>query len=338
MFYIFHGDDPFSQKEALDDLLKTRIDDAGLLDLNTVYFEANVTLRELRQACQAAPFLAPIRVVVVQDYLKGKPDKNTLADLVAFVPELPETTRLVFLESTELGATHPLIKLARTNEDIGHEKSFRVASGAALVKWLQHRAVKKSGRIAPAAAQLLVESVASAPGMEEKRRKRELTHEPEILESELEKLLLYKSGSPDPTVQTEDVLLLSPYTAEASVFDFVDQLGNRNERRASALYHQKLSEGEDPFRLFAMVVRQFRLLIQAKELAEAGQRPPAMAKAMGVHGFVAGKLAQQSRNYSMAELERIYGHLLDIDMGVKTGEMDMQTALDLLVANLTLAP
>jgi hypothetical protein len=37
----------------------------------------------------------------------------------------------------------------------------------------------------------------------------------------------------------------------------------------------------------------------------------------------------------MAQLEQIYGHLLEMDVGVKTGQTDMATAVELLVAGVT---
>ena len=55
-----------------------------------------------------------------------------------------------------------------------------------------------------------------------------------------------------------------------------------------------------------------------------------------MHSFVAGKLYQQSQRFSLSQLEQIYHHLLDIDVAVKTGRHDMVTALNLLVAGLTL--
>jgi DNA polymerase-3 subunit delta len=83
-----------------------------------------------------------------------------------------------------------------------------------------------------------------------------------------------------------------------------------------------------------MFIRQYRLLIQVKELAESGQPPTEIAKTLKIHTFVSGKLHQQNKNFSLEQLEQIYDHLLDIDVGVKTGRTDMVTALDLLIAGL----
>lgn len=143
---------------------------------------------------------------------------------------------------------------------------------------------------------------------------------------------MYKglSETPQP-ITAEDVQLLSPYAAEANIFDLVDALGNRNGRRAAELLQKKLDEGAEPFLLFSMFVRQFRLLLQVKELVEEGLRAPAISKELRLHSFVAGKMVQQSQSFSLEQMERIYGHLLEIDVRVKTGQSDMITALNLLV-------
>jgi DNA polymerase III delta subunit len=54
-----------------------------------------------------------------------------------------------------------------------------------------------------------------------------------------------------------------------------------------------------------------------------------------MHSFVAGKLYQQSQQFSLPQLEQIYRHLLDVDVQVKTGRNDLITALNLFVAVLT---
>ena len=84
-----------------------------------------------------------------------------------------------------------------------------------------------------------------------------------------------------------------------------------------------------------MFTRQFRLLIQVKEVAATGARPVTVAQKLKIHNFVAGKMMQQAQGFSREQLEQVYAHLLDIDVGVKTGRADMTTALNLLVAALT---
>jgi DNA polymerase-3 subunit delta len=49
---------------------------------------------------------------------------------------------------------------------------------------------------------------------------------------------------------------------------------------------------------------------------------------------VAKKVSQQAERFSLHELEGAHAALLDADIAIKTGAMDENTALDLVVAAL----
>jgi DNA polymerase-3 subunit delta len=316
MFYIFHGDDTHSQHETLTGL-QEKLGDPAMLDLNTTRLEGAIPLSTLRHACDSIPFLAQVRLVIVKELFVSGPDKSYVDELLAYLPDLPKTTRLVFLESKALPGTHRALKLAEKETD-SYVKLFSRPKGTELERWIRGRVEQKGGRVSPRA----VHSLASNIG-----------NDLLILDNEIEKLVLYKGS--DGQIEAEDVSLLSPYAAEANIFDLVDALGNRDRKKASLLLQKKLSEGADPFYLFSMVARQFRLLIQVKELAEMGDTAPAVSRKLKLHGFVAGKLFQQCQHFSMTQLEQIHRHLLEVDIGVKTGRNDMTTALNLMVAGFT---
>ncbi len=321
MFYIFHGENEHTQKETLAQLM-TRLGDQTTLDLNTVRFSGLIPLSSLRQAAETLPFLAPARVVIVENLLLSKPDKEYLQELVDFLVGIPETTRLIFLESQTLRDNHPLILLARQQEH-GIERVFSLPEGNQIVDWIERHAERKGGDISNQAAHLLASLVGNNL---------------QILDNEIEKLVAYKSFDEPRIIMPADVTLLSPYVAEVSIFDVVDAIGNRDEQKATSLYQRKLDEGADAFYLFSMFVRQFRLMIQVKELALSGYNPPAIARELRLHDFVVGKIYRQAQGFSMEELELIYRHLLDVDVAVKNGKADIRVALDLLVATLTIAP
>lgn len=316
MFYIFHGDDSHSQRESLAKLT-AKFGDSGLLDLNTTRFESYVSFQDLCQACDAMPFLAPVRLVVVEGLLSNKKVDNAYQkSLKAYLPQMPKSARLVFLEPKPLSTKNAFIKLA-DKADNGYVKKFSQPEGRELGKWIQKRADEKEGNISLRAVHMLSTNIGSNLA---------------LLDNELEKLILYKG---DAEITATDVELLSPYLAEASIFDLVDALGNRNEKKAAMLLQKKFNEGTDPFYLFSMFIRQFRLLIQVKEASQDGSRPPAISKELKMHSFVVGKLYQQCQQFSLPQLEQIYRHLLDVDVQVKTGRNDLTTALNLLVAVLT---
>jgi len=316
MFHLFHGPDGYSQRETLAGLL-AKEGDADMLSLNTTRLDARVTFSELQGACDAMPFLARVRVVLVENLFTSIPDKAFMDKLEAYLPRLPGTTRLIFLESQALSDSHRIIRLAE-KERIGYVRKFELPQGNELERWVRDHVAERGGRITPQAVNMLAVNVGGdLPAMT----------------NEIEKLVLYKGE--EGTIEAADVELLSPYAAESSIFDLVDALGNRQAARAAELFHKKINEGVDPFYLFSMFIRQFRLLLQTKSLLETGERPAGIAEQLKQRPFVADKLVRQARNYTLPQLEQIYGRLLDIDVDAKTGKADLLTALYLLVAGLT---
>jgi DNA polymerase-3 subunit delta len=82
-----------------------------------------------------------------------------------------------------------------------------------------------------------------------------------------------------------------------------------------------------------MIVRQFRLLLIAKEHGLRGGSAGELAKVAGVAGFVAQSLARQARDFSLDDLERIYHSLAETDFKMKTGQIDPELALDLFITS-----
>nr|HID12586.1 hypothetical protein [Anaerolineae bacterium] len=125
-FYVFHGADEFTRAETLADF-KRRLGPPDTVDLNTTLLDGGtLTLAELRYACDTIPFLAEKRLVIVNGLLTrltprkdqelSAAQKEYLAALADYLPRLPETTRLVFVEDKPLPARHPILQLAQREE------------------------------------------------------------------------------------------------------------------------------------------------------------------------------------------------------------------------------
>jgi len=320
-FYIFHGKDEFTQAETLAGL-KARLGDPAMVELNTSTFDGRtVRLGELMHACNSLPFLAERRLVVVEgllQHLGGKGWEKEREALLEYLPQLPPTTRLVFLERQTLSPKNRFIKLANSCP-AGYVKLFQVPKGGALERWISQRVEAQGGTIHPHAAALLATNVGDAGGLR-------------LLETEINKLLRYVNL--ERPIQPADVELLTPYAAQVDIFALVDAIGQRQGQTAATLLRRKLEAGDEPMYLLAMIIRQIRLLIQVKEKSEQRYRPDEIAREVGLHPYVAGKLYQQAGNFDLPQLEATHRRLLDIDVAIKTGRIDPAVALDLLVAEL----
>jgi DNA polymerase-3 subunit delta len=328
-FYIFHGADEFTRAETLADF-KRRLGPPDTVDLNTTILDGGtLTLAKLRHACETIPFLAEKRLVIVEGLLTrlaprkdrelSTSQRELLTALADYLPRLPETTRLVFIEDKPLPARHSMLQLAQ-REERGYVKRFDPPDAKVLPRWIEKRVRKYGGAIEPQAARQLAAVVGT---------------DLRLLDQEIAKLVTYtQSPTGGQAITIADIEAVVPYAQAAVVFDLVDALGRRDGRTAAQTLHRLLDAGEHPLGLLAMIVRQFRLLIQVKELKAERATPHDIAKTLRLHPFPARKLHTQATHFTAAQLEAVYRHLLDTDVAIKTGKIDPEVALDLLVAGL----
>lgn len=324
MFYVFHGDDDFSCAEEIA-ALTAKMGDAQMAELNTTRLDGRaVALDELLHHCDTIPFLFDRRLVIVDGLLsrlspKGASgaDRRFLEALLEYLPDLPDTTRLIFVESSKLPPRHPVLQLARANSS-GYAKAFTIRSGRSLTRWVQSRVKREGGAIDSHTAEILASFVG-----------------PDLyaLHHEIQKLVAYTDGQ--RPITEEDIRLLTPHARQASIFDLVDALGRREGRTASRIYHELLDSGEHPLGLLGMIARQFRLMIQVKELAPKLLTAEAIASELGQSVYPVRKVMAQSGNYTVEQLGTIYRKLLDTDLDIKTGRLEPTLALDTLIAGLS---
>lgn len=335
MYYIFHGEDELGRSEELKKL-RAKMGDPQFADLNTTVIDGrSVTLGELRHHADAIPFLADKRMVIVEGLLsrlnprqrkKGDDDEGPseeesnpelAADLASYIPNLPETTRLIFVESKTLPKSNPILKLAEKDKKNAHIRNFAAPRQEYLADWIVTRVEDKGGRIEFSAANDLAMFVgADLRG----------------LDNELEKLFTYRRGEP---IRREDVRILVAPVQEQSIFELTDAMGKKDVTTALRLLHDQLSHDAEPLYLLAMIARQFRLMLQARDLAARGLEIDEIRAKLGLHPFVARKALEQSRNFSIDQLQAIYHKLLDTDIAIKTGRGDPGVNLDVLVFEMT---
>jgi len=322
-----HGADDFSLREALREL-RRGLDDGDSLALNTTVFDGrHVTPSELLNACRTPPFLGTQRLVIVEGLLvrlerkRGDPSDDTDGsdDLEEWKSpgesyrDLPESTVLVFVDG-EIGRNNPLRKALASMAKV---QEFAVPRGRDLQQWIVSRVEARGGRISSRAVSVLAEYAGEDLWM---------------VAGEIEKLCLYAGQR---RIDVVDVQRLTSYAREASVFPMIDAVVERRLSRAMQLVQELLAEGMSPQYLMAMLTRQFRLMVQALELADPGIPLSQMRERLGLSArYPLDRLLRQSATYSMPRLLRAYERLLEADWGMKTGRWSDETALDLLVAEL----
>jgi DNA polymerase-3 subunit delta len=323
MFYLLHGEDEYSSAKALQEM-KAKTGDPTTFGLNTTTLEGkDLTLQSLSEACDVLPLLSEKRLVVVHDlgarfkpapqHARRTKDKTSfplIESMRAYLPRIPESTTLIFMDSTYLSQANPLRRLI--SELGGHIEDYRPPKGRRLEQWITEHVTERGGEIEPKAVGELAVFVGG---------------DLRLLDMEIEKLIAYAGPRP---IQEEDVHLLVSEVQVAGIFALVDALGRKDRRRAMSHLHQLLEAGQHPLYILTMIVRQFRLLLQAKDLP-----PSEIQRELKLHPFVAQKIGEQVKNFSREELREAYHRLLETDRAIKTGRLDPALALDLLLMGST---
>lgn len=328
--YLLRGDDTVRIKQILAGF-QAGLGDPSMADLNTVRLNGELLGFESLQADSLTiPFLAERRLVIVenaQSFL-AKAGKDSSEKFVELFDFLPESTALVFVVDDQLGKRRGerswenqksyawVTKWIEENTIKGIVIDALLPVDEDMPAWIMRKAKELGGTFRPDAAHLLASYIGNNTLQAEK---------------EIEKLITYVG---DGVVEPDHVTLLTAHEQEGNIFALTDALGERNAVKAMQEF-QLLTEKSDVMELSGMIHRQFRLLIQAREIIDEGGSVQQIEKELKVLNFVARKLYTQAQRFSLRQLLDVFSRLLDIDEGIKTGGMPGQTAYELLIADLT---
>ncbi len=323
--YLLHGEDEYAIAQFVSEM-ETRLGDPVNAAMNITRLEgSDFNLNELLSIASAMPFLARRRLVILVEQLRRLASPAARDGFTEQLQKVPPTTALVIVEHHTLtseadrrrGKIHWLEKWALGQGERVYLRNFPLPKGAMMVRRIQDQARQAGGQITPQAAELLSSLVDG---------------DPRLADQEIQKLLAHVNYK--RPVEPDDVELLTADLGQGDIFAMVDALGNQNGRVALSML-QRLLEQQDPISIFGMVVRQFRLLLLAREILDKGGNRGDVARRLRVPPFVADKLVVQARHFTIPALEAIYHRLLGIDEAIKTGKVPGDLALDTLVAALT---
>ena len=308
--------------------------DPQFAELNTTTLEGRaLSFGELRHHADAIPFLSDKRLVIVEGLLARLDPRRKASDdddapeeesnpelkqqLLDYLPNLSPTTNLLFIENKKLAANNAVLKFAEKDKKHAQVRLFAAPPADQLADWVIDHVEKKGGTIDFSAANDLALFIGG---------------DLRALDSEIEKLIVYKNGAP---IRRDDVRAMVAPAQEQSIFELVDALGARKTQRALELLHEQLRHNANEFYLLTMITRQYRIMLQVRDLATRGMGADVIQKQLGLHPFVTKKMSEQARSYSVEQLEGIMSKLLETDVSLKTSRLEPTLALDLLVVDLT---
>jgi DNA polymerase III subunit delta len=319
MIIFIYGDDALRVKERAEDMrlkFAEKFDPTGMnVDVFTLRESVEAIRGDVMGAAQASPFLSEKRMVVIQGLVSSLKKAESKPWVEGF-SRVPSSTILIFADAVAASALEKseIYKALKDTPDV-HAYPLPQLEGSELTTWAMGRAKLHGANIAPAMLSVLL----ARTGSDSWR-----------LDAELQKLAAYANGQPIDQKMITDLVRAE---SQADIFAFMDALSSGQPAKALAKLAEERGAGADEFQLFGMLLRQVRLLLQARDVID--RNPKAMkqdlADALFVHPFVAQKLLNEVRSWSAERLGTMHALAFKLDKAMKTG-LAPNLAVDRLVA------
>lgn len=300
--YALVGDEPFLKRHARERIISTAIGDADPEFAVGVYAGDKLDFSTARNELETLPFLAPCRVVVVEDaddfVAKNRPAleayvarPSSVGVLVLDVDSFPETTKL----AKALPDAAKVVCKAPPAYRLHDLRPWCVA-------WAKSAHNKK---LAADAAELLLELVGPSMG---------------LLDQELGKLAVAVGARPEVTAA--DVERMVGRSKAADVFRILDAIGEGKAGEALSVVEELFGEGEDPMAVMGPLWGGLRRLatVGRLHLAEGHPLGPAM-DAAGVPKYekIRRSFERQLRHLGRRRLDKLTDWLVELNLGLKGG-------------------
>jgi DNA polymerase III delta subunit len=319
----FHGDDGWSMAHEVDAIARRIERTTGAAPDRQRLTGKDVTVEAITGPVTTAPMFGGGTMLVATDPPPLTRSKESRAAVERLLKNVAPGNALVFIEQRVGGR-----KRTASAEDLaklvgiagGTVKAFPMPMGSSLVGWLNTRAAELDMTLEPAAARDLAERLGGLVTEGDVDRS---TLGP-LAVNELRKLSLYRLDGP---VTVDDVRALVPAAVPDSAWAFLDAVALRRIAHVAPQLDRLLETQPEPVILVQLHRRLRSLLIAADHIA-AGGTPAGLLKLLGGSPFVADKTAQQSRAWTVTELEAALDGLLELDATLKgigaTGQTDAQ--------------
>ncbi len=292
--YLFFGEDTYSSNQKVkfwkDQFIKKYGEESNIEIIDGKELEPSKFITNI----ETLPFLCDKRLMIIKDYLskEKREDQKIISEALNRAPDF---CIIVFHET---GPPDKVGSLYKKIKKIGKLEEFTPLTPAQLTNWIQ----KKCKTIDISTANYL----AIHCGNELWR-----------ISTELKKLEVYAGPATQITKKMIDELVTPALSA--SIFKLTDAISERKPTQSIKTLETLKETGEELTRVFFMIVRHFRILIQVHEMAGKNENQHSITQKLKQHPFVIQKTLQQSRNFTSEQLEEIYEKLLEIDVKFKTG-------------------
>lgn len=304
--YLLYGEEAYLKKQYKEKLRNAMLspDDT----MNYAYYEGKgINVNEIIDLAETLPFFADRRLIIMEDTGLFKSASPELAD---YLKEMPDTTSIIFIESEidKRGKLYKAVQNAGRAVELGRQDE------ATLIRWVASSIKRESKSVSEHTVRYFLAKVGT---------------DMENIQKELEKLFCYAMGK--DSITAEDVEAICTTQITNQIFDMVNAVADKQQKKALQYYYDLLALKEPPMRILFLLARQFKLLLEVKVMDQKGYGRKEIAEKTGINPFVVGKYQTQAKSFQTKELRNIIEDSVETEECVKTGRLTDTLGVELFI-------
>jgi len=317
MIIFLYGPDTYRSRQKLNEIVEHYKEihksglDLKLLDLKEKDFQ------DFKNEAQIASMFSEKKLLVLKNAFENFDFKEKIS---AEIEKFAKSEEVILFYEEEIKKD----KFFQTLKKFSEYQEFQLLDGERLKNWVKKEFKKYQAKIDSAVLEKLIEFVGNDLWQ---------------MANEIKKLVAYKTGHNQittvtklcPEIEREDVELLVKSKIEIDIFKTIDAIAAKNKKRALKLLKAHLEKGDSPLYLLSMINFQFRNLLIIKDLIEKNLSPYSFTD---IHPYVIKKSISLLGKFSFSELKKIYQKIFEVDLDIKTGKIEPEMALDLLITEI----
>ncbi len=318
MIIFLYGQDTYRLSQKLREIIEEykKIHKSGL---NLSFFDFSQSDKELsfqdfKDAFQQISMFRQKRLIVLTDVFSNKNFKQSfLKNIESFVNSKDV---IVISEKNKILANNSLFKILKKKATF---QEFKPLERQNLENWVKKEIRQYRAKIEPEALQQIINFIGN-----------DLWR----FSNEIKKLVNYKGQNSNLIITKQDIKLLVKPRIESDIFQTINFLASKNKKQALSLLKKHLEKGDSPLYLLSMISFQFRNLLMIRELIDKNRPYFLISKETKLHPYVVKKSYAQAQKFSLSELKKIYQKIFEVDLNIKTGKLEPEIALELLITQI----
>ncbi len=314
MIIFLYGPDTYRSRHKLNRIISAyKSKNKRQLDLVFVDFKENpLSYRDFKSDFNSVSIFGEKKMFVLENAFKNIDFENSfLEDKKDY---LLSKNILIFFERDKIKPGDRLVKFLVKK---ANSQKFNLLSNSYLRKWIEKKFHEHNLELDISAEILLINFVGNNLWR---------------LSQEINKLSSFKNRG--GRITKKDIMNLIHPRLETDIFKTIDSIALKDKKKALSLIHSHIQKGDNPFYLLSMISYQFRTILVVKDLWNKKKSYGDILRLLKMKPFVLRKFYYQSQKFSYDKLKKIYHKIFEVDFNIKTGRIEPEIAIDLLISEI----